>query len=334
MISTWWISEDEPDAWKAQKERKAQEERKWAEVLNYINMKGNRLLHAAHKNPKNITRYAVLGEIDGTPVEALPDTGASECFISASMVQKLGLSQAPGTEKTVTVANGTQTLSPGCVHVKWKFAKERKTHPVKCWILPGCAYDVILGSGFLKATQTLTKWANRIKRTVVSLPRRLHLKLLGEEKQRLCGSFNGHLTAALPDTGSDVMLVSLKYARALGLSIDDSASHKLELELGDGSTAYTCGLVHDVQWNVGDKATRCDFYVLEDLNVDVVLSSEYVFDLDIYSECSGYLFDVDAGQELLELCHIRLIGRYGGRLNKLEEQSFEDCKYYSMIYGR
>ncbi|KAK1761642.1 hypothetical protein QBC33DRAFT_605037 [Phialemonium atrogriseum] len=260
---------------------------------------GNRLLHAAHKNPKNITRYAVLGEIDGTPVEALPDTGASECFISASMVQKLGLSQAPGTEKTVTVANGTQTLSPGCVHVKWKFAKERKTHPVKCWILPGCAYDVILGSGFLKATQTLTKWVNRIKRTVVSLPR---------------------------DTGSDVMLVSLKYARALGLSIDDSASHKLELELGDESTAYTCGLVHDVQWNVGDRATRCDFYVLEDLNVDVVLSSEYVFDLDIYSECSGYLFDVDAGQDLLELCHIRLISRYGGRLNKLEEQFFEDLE--------
>ncbi|RYP14826.1 hypothetical protein DL765_006127 [Monosporascus sp. GIB2] len=201
---------------------------------------------------------------------------------------------------------------------------EQKAHVLNCWILPGCVHDLVLGNRFLWATQTLTNFVRRIKFKLVEPPRRLRLRFLGKETQRLWGSLDGYLTAALPDTGSDIMLISSAYARKIGLTIDLDSENKLKVEFADGTTSRTRGVVRDVSWNVGGKTVRCDFYVLDDLRVDVILSKNYLFDLNVFSEHRDCFFDTDLSEDLFQLCNIRLIGRYGDTLNVLEEQYLED----------
>ncbi|KAI0543700.1 hypothetical protein F4679DRAFT_90375 [Xylaria curta] len=271
-----------------------------------------------------VKQYFANGDINGIPVQALPDSGADMCFISPNLASRLSLCPTTGEQKRIFLANKKSIQSPGMVKVPWRFNGEQKAHILDCWILPGCVHDLVLGNYFLRVTQTLTTFRHRIKSKLVELPRRLRLRLLGEENQRLWGTLDGHHTAALADTGSDVMLVSSTYAQKIGLTVDRDFENWLEIEFADGTTAWTSGVVRNVPWNVGGKTVRCDFHVLDDLCVDVILSKNYLFELNVFSEHQGCFFDTDFEEELSQLCNIRLIGRYGDTLNVLEENYLED----------
>jgi hypothetical protein len=54
----------------------------------------------------------------------------------------------------------------------------------------------------------------------------------------------------------------------------------------------------------------CDFHVLDDLCVDVVLSNNYIFDKDIFLKCSEFVSEYDLGDKLVRLCNICLIGQF------------------------
>lgn len=271
--------------------------------------------------------YFVPGYSGRTYLEAFPDSGADMCFISPSMASGLGLEIIPGTGRTVQLANKKQIQSPGMMQVPWVFS-ERTAHTyfLECWVLPHCVHSLVLGNKFLKATQTLTKFMSRIKSRLVDLPRRLRLELIGEEKQRLWGHLDGHLTAALPDTGSDLMLISRGYAQTVGLSIGHSPDNRLEVELADGTTAWTSGVARGVPWSVGGKSVRCDFHVLDDMCVDVVLSNDYLFKMRVFSKHGDCFFDTDSEEGLFQLCNIRLIGRFGDNLSELEDEYLVDGK--------
>lgn len=269
-------------------------------------------------------QYFVKGHLNNIALEAFPDSGADQCLISLSMASRLGVKVVPGTARTIHLANKKPVQSPGMIRVPWIFSGESTMHWLKCWVLPGCVHSLVLGNEFLKATKTLTRFASRIKSKPVGLPRRLRLRLLGEEKQRLWGFLNGHLTAALPDTGSDVMLISNDYAQKIGVTIDRDCENWLEVEFADGSTAWTSGVARNVPWTVGGKTIRCDFHVLDDLCVDVVLSNDYLFETSAFSEHSDWLFDTNSEEDLFQLCNIRLIGRFSDNLMGLEDEYLED----------
>jgi len=277
-----------------------------------------------------ITELSVVGDVLGTLVTANPDTGADGCFMSSNMAAKLSLYPAPGTESFFRVANGRKVSSPGVVEVPWKFIGESETHPIICRILPGCSHDIILGSKFLDETETMTTFREyRVKKRFVSVPGSLRVLLLGEGKQRLMGRFNGNPVAALPDTGSDVMVISREYARKLGLPVDKSPQCIVEVEFGDGLTALTDGMVRQVAWSVGGTTIISDFFVLDGLCVDVVLSKDYVFDQDVFVEFSDHITEDHITEDeitprLLELCGIRLLRTFGAVLNQLAEESIED----------
>ncbi|KAI1739570.1 hypothetical protein F4680DRAFT_422004 [Xylaria scruposa] len=269
-------------------------------------------------------QYFANGDVNGISVQALPDSGADMCFISPNLASRLSLRPTPGEQKRILLANKKSIQSPGMVKVPWRFNGEQKAHILDCWILPGCVHDLVLGNCFLKLTETFTTFRHRIKSKLAELPKRLRLRLLGEEKQRLWGTLDGHHTAALPDTGSDVMLISSAHAQKIRLTIDQDFENQLEVEFADGTTAWTSGVIRDVPWSVGGKTVRCDFYVLNDLCVDVILSKNYLFELNVFSEHQGCFFDTYSEEDLSQLCNIRLIGRYGDNLNVLEEKYLED----------
>ncbi|WQF80554.1 Putative aspartic peptidase domain superfamily [Colletotrichum destructivum] len=289
-------------------------------LISYINQHHYKRLSGYSSASK---RYYVKGSVDGLPIEAFPDSGAEKCFISPEMASNLGLSPMTNTQRATRLANKKQVQSPGMVQVPWIFAGEDEQHLLKCWILPGCIHDLVLGHDFIKMTQTFTKFKQRVKNKLSSL-RAPFLRLLGSGRQRVVGFLNGEMTFAMPDTGSDLMLVSGPHARRNGLLVDNGSEHRLEVGLADGSTCLTTGVVRDVSWAVGDKTVRCEFHVLEDLCVDVVLSKDYLFDLEIFSTYPEWFIDIDSEENVFHFFNIRLLGRYGSELNALEEQYLVD----------
>lgn len=238
--------------------------------------------------------FYVAGSVNGTIVEALPDTGAEASFISPHLASRLGLHPIPGPQKRITLGNNKTVKSTGMVTVPWNFSKERITHMIKCWILPGCTSDLVLGNDFLKATNALKKVCYRIKSKLFGVPKRLSLSYLGNRKRRLRGYLNGHSTAALADTGSDAMFINGAYARSIGLNIDSDVENQVQVRLADGSTIMTSGMARNIYWEVGKMVVQCNFYVLENLCMDVILSKNYLFEKNIFSEQEEHFIDINS----------------------------------------
>ncbi|KAK3369411.1 hypothetical protein B0T24DRAFT_506498, partial [Lasiosphaeria ovina] len=259
-------------------------------------------------------RYAE-GYVNGTSVEAFPDSGADVSFISPRLVAKFGLTPLHGQRRDIHLPNSRSVISPGMVEIPWVFKGENALNTIQCWIFPGSIHDLVLGKPFLRISETLTRFKHRIKSRLAGLSRRLRLRLLGQEQQRLWGLLNGQPTLALPDTGSDVMLVSRKYARELGLTVDWDVGVWLEVEYADGSTGWTSGVARSVPWTLGSTTILCDFHVLDDLCVDVVLSNNYLFDMDVFSTHQENFLDMDSEEDILRFCGIRLLHKATGELD-------------------
>ncbi|KAI8948004.1 hypothetical protein F4801DRAFT_604968 [Xylaria longipes] len=180
---------------------------------------------------------------------------------------------------------------------------------------------------FLEETQCLTKLRHRIQKKHVSVLKYVRVNLLGEGKRWLWGHLNDNLVAALPDTGSDAMIISWDYAWRLGLRVDSNPEDIVKVEFADGTTALTGGMVRGALWSSGDHSIRCDFLVLDNLLVDIVLAKDYLFDLDVFSNCTAH-FTEDEDIEHLDVCGIRLVRefgeRFGNMLGQLEDDSIED----------
>jgi hypothetical protein len=71
-----------------------------------------------------LKEYFVEGDVNGIPVEVLPDSGADMCFMSLELASGLGLGPAPETQKRIRLANKKPVKSPGMVEVLWRFVRE------------------------------------------------------------------------------------------------------------------------------------------------------------------------------------------------------------------
>ena len=93
--------------------------------------------------------------------------------------------------------------------MRWAFAeKPAEIFDIICHVLPHCTYDLILGSGFLTATETMSKYRRRITECVFSIANAFHLNFLGNDSQYLRGSLADRYTVlALPDTGAEVNVI-------------------------------------------------------------------------------------------------------------------------------
>jgi nucleoside phosphorylase len=279
--------------------------------------------------------YEVPGLINHLPTTAFPDNGTSNCCISEKFSQVLGLTPNPGTEKQIKIGSGKEIRSLGNVEVEWSFANETSmAYRIPFAVIRGCSEHLILGSKFLDETATMTKFfAKRVSRKVSSLLKniRLGFKLCGDTRERVWGSLNGHKVLAVPDFGSDAMLLSERYARELGLEIDYSPEHQLELEFADGSTRFTQGIVHGMKWQFGDEGEHicADFYVLEGMPVDVVLSKHFLVETDAFTERNEFFLNLEFEQNLSELLSIRLVRSLGKNVGRVCDIRFASRQDYS-----
>jgi hypothetical protein len=160
-------------------------------------------------------------------------------------------------------------------------------------VLRTSVYDIVLGSPFLQATETLTRYAHRIgRRCHEALSHRVCA--LGAS-QRVSGRLNGIHMDATPDTGSDVSLMSASFAARHRLKINTDKHHRVLLEFADGSTARATGLVENVEWAYGDTGInhRINVYVLPGLSVDLLLGYGFLHDTNAFVAHEGDFWSGD-----------------------------------------
>jgi hypothetical protein len=186
--------------------------------------------------------------------------------------------------KTTRLGNGKQVEIVGHATMPFSFKGETESHQLDFLVLPRCVKDVILGSPFLQLTKLFERHAHRIVRKIREFPGFQACYTASQE--RVVGLLDGELVHALPDTGSDVMLISETYAKRRGLHVDRGLHHCFPLTFADGSQSWTSGIAKDVSWQYGTDGgefTLCDFYVLKDLQCDVLLSYDFLHRNDAFS---------------------------------------------------
>ncbi|KAF5987223.1 hypothetical protein FCOIX_1078 [Fusarium coicis] len=274
--------------------------------------------------------YTVKGYVgpDRHQIDALPDTGAKRNFIAQQLVDKLGLVPKANTEEEFRLPTGATIESCGRVDVPFRFLGESELHLIDCCILPKCTRDLILCQAFLKATGTLTKFSHRIRKSFREITPRFRFNLIEDDTCCVQGNFDDLPSVALADTGCDAMLVSADFARRHSLEVDKGFEHRHVVEYADGSLDTTTGIVRDSTWQFRSSWDKihCDFYVLEDLKADIVLSSHFIFQHQIFSQFEQDIIDMSliAERDFGDLYNIRLISHYSLALQSLEASSVAD----------
>jgi hypothetical protein len=239
-------------------------------------------------------QWEIPGSIGGIRAVAFPDSGSSRDFLSQEFVQKY-LPTHPidsGSISNIKMPNGKLIRSLGELQVSWRFEGESTAYTRSFAVLPSCVHDVVLGKTFLRLSKTLPNFRNRLREKLVSCSGARRVHLIGSSEQVL-GRLDGYLTSACPDTGSDIMAVSLSFAEKRRYRVDRSQENKIQVQFADGSIGWTLGKVFSANWNFGhgegvDSTFKVDFYVLAELPCDVVLSNEFLFDNDVFNQFEEY----------------------------------------------
>ncbi|KAK7417601.1 hypothetical protein QQX98_004422 [Neonectria punicea] len=268
--------------------------------------------------------FSAEGILNGIQVKANADTGASFNVISEHLASSLGLTPEPGTRREIRLPSGKKIFSPGKVKGLFKFGNEETSHDLSCVILEKASYPLVLGSKFLRLTRTFTKYMHRLQKVFAS-GLGLSLNLIGDEHELISGRLNGSRCFAVPDSGSDIMVLSGAYAKAHGLKVRRAPRHRHTVEFIDGSRELTDGVIKDLSWQFreGEVAILCDFHVINNLPVDAILSNALVDERNVFSRYDDILIQIDSAEDQSGVYNIRLADKSREEITRLEE-SFED----------
>ncbi|KAJ3479226.1 hypothetical protein NLG97_g8371 [Lecanicillium saksenae] len=267
----------------------------------------------------------VHGTINGIPVAALPDSGSSVNIVSAAFARRNHFEIDESEPLAIPLLGGCVAKSIGRIFVDFRFKGERRKYLEEFHVLQRSSHDVILGKSFLEYTETLTKYSDRILYDVRSCIRRGNRLFLMDQapRERIRCSVNGSTASALPDTGSDLMLISGDFARRNGFEISRGEQFRTDVELINGSIIRTDGTVldaelhfdilpscHELGWDqyhayifeLSSKTAQngksyepgttfiCDLHVVENLPCDIVLSSDFVLQNNVFSRFQSLFY--------------------------------------------
>lgn len=141
------------------------------------------------------------------------------------MARKLGLEVNP-IDAGAVIASGNYARCCGITRAWCRFGKTYDTEPDEfhCtfYVFRRLASPLIMCRSFLLSTKTLTTFLQRLVRIQAFIPVVPIIGALGETEDRLLCSVDGHDVEALPDSGADVDVMSLRYADSHGLVINPS----------------------------------------------------------------------------------------------------------------
>lgn len=281
-----------------------------------------------HRPNSSRRRIMVLpGLVNGSEVLALPDTGAARNMMSERYARSHNIPiQGTSAHRTAyKLANGRSVRSKGKAIVQWKFKGGAQVYELEFQILSDCVYDVIIGQEFLKTSETLC--ANRHRLQIQkSTPRDVrYVNLCGSPSQILLGLIDGEAVNALPDTGSEVNIMSEAYAKSRGYEIKKIEDEMDELRFADGSSQRTLGKVN-AKWAFHDDpggSINVTFEVLERCPYQVIIGFEILYEHDVYNKHTACL--VESAAEKGKALPLNHVGWRASFLERLKRKK-RSCK--------
>ena len=209
--------------------------------------------------------------------------------------------------------------------ILWAFTESPKaTFSILCHVIPRCTYDLILGNGFLRATNTLTSFRHRLTKHLFSVTRKVpYFGFLGETCQRLQGTLaDKHSVLAIPDTGADRNVMSLQYAVDHGFELLTGQNNCGYLQFADGSYDETVGQVKTYWTFASGERIPVTFEVLEYCCSDVVIGEEILMEYKVFVKHAASIFLTATGQDdSYELAPFDFINSWQRRYNRAMDKA-------------
>lgn len=231
-----------------------------------------------------------------TEVMACPDSGSDENIISLELVTSLGLKTEQNSSdepRQFAVANGKIVTAVGQVSTSCRFAAGAPSDitDLECifHVFSTLAVPLIMGVDFLQQTETLSKHRDRLVEQVVPAMQSLRVNSVGRPKRSLVCRLDTYVGCATVDTGSDLDLVSLAFAKARAYKIERGYE---QIEFADRSVGFTSGViktslavgnVNDLGFHPRGEPIELELHVLEDLNADILVGQDTVDVLDVFN---------------------------------------------------
>jgi hypothetical protein len=183
------------------------------------------------------------GDAGPTTVMAVPDSGSSHNIMSLKLALHLGLRlEWQKSEKTeIMLLDGSAAICTSVVQATCRFARTFSFDwKMRCTflVLPSLVEDLIMSASFLHKTATFTKFRNRLVQLSPRMSGLPRVCALGAIRQRLRCCIAGEAVAALPDSGSDVDIVSLEFATKREFKWYKTCE---QVVFADGRTKTACG---------------------------------------------------------------------------------------------
>lgn len=251
-------------------------------------------------------------EINGKPAHALPDTGITGNAISEDYALGIGavIERPPSKHNFLNAKNqsfesvGTTKLTisiPGALS---------ETSPRREWVcsfavVKHLAAPLVLGNQFLQKTEALVSLAHLMVRKTLSVMsdkvdrlkkvwRFMHMNL---PTQKLGCSLDAEPAFAALDSGSDIDVVSLTYAKFREWQIKKLPEGEGYVLLANNELVKLTGYVETTLGIRGGCIPR-RLYVLDGLVCDVVLGDPTIETLDIFNKFQSSLVETTAVEDM------------------------------------
>ncbi|KAL8916484.1 MAG: hypothetical protein Q9208_008487 [Pyrenodesmia sp. 3 TL-2023] len=250
-------------------------------------------------------KRGLSGFVNGRRVSALADTGSRRNAISQAFAQDMNLRMKPSTSKFI-VGNSNIISSIGTVSFDWAFSESPgNLMKIVCDVIPNCSYQIILGSRFLAATQTLSKYRRRLTECFFSRSKVLQMNFLGDDCERLLGQIGSDTEAfavtAVPDTGAEGNIMNHSFALAHGLCIRKGTPHRNILQFADGTYQETIGQVETYWTFESGERIPVTFEVLENCCTDIILGESILYDHNVFEDHSSSIVVVGSNSDAYHL---------------------------------
>ncbi|KAJ4289847.1 hypothetical protein N0V90_011179 [Kalmusia sp. IMI 367209] len=264
-------------------------------------------------------------------VLACADTGSEENIISDGLARSLGYaSYEPLPEpKHFMLANGKIVEAIGQIAAQCSFGMQAQqiSTPMAClfYVLVQLASPLILGMTFLEETKTLTQHRDRLVRVPRPMIQALRVYSVGRPSKQLHCKLNNWPVLVTPDSGSEIDLMSERWAQEHELTIEYA---KELIEFADGTTAITLGSVQATlsviksdhkDTSPGTQITL-EFLILKDLTHDVIIGEDSIEELQVFTTNHGSLYRVSDATGPLGLNRIRYLGAIDGILEWVRQK--------------
>ena len=295
------------------------------------------------KSPMPTPVFQLPGIIETICVKALPDTGSSQNVIDKNLVQSLFPSIPihpihESTDKLLVAPDGQPIPCIGKVSLSWIFKDENVKHRRWFYVVENCSKGVIIGNGFLRQTETMSKHRHRLELTKPSDPNSPPGHLLSEGvkearrdeclRQLVLGRINSTDIFASLDTGCEANLMSIEYATSLALTILPLPTSEQHVRYADGRRGSMLGQV-EVDWSffdTPDKAAKVIFYVLRTCIHPVIFGERFIFSEDPWFNHAAALSDVASETAMIGVVGLEKIRRFWGLFGGYRPDPQEEAK--------